>query len=135
MWVRSLLLWPDTRSLLMDDAGRSFELAVGGDRQHSDGAAGVVRHEEIATRGVEAHVARVGAMRELVIQWAQRPSRRIAGEGTDAPLGLLIDRKEDLLAPIQSQPGGVDHPWQGLHRVERTRVGIEAKDRDAIRGA
>ena len=35
-------------------------------------------------------------MRELLIQRAQRPRRRIAGEGTNAPLVLLIGRKEDL---------------------------------------
>ena len=114
MRVRSLLLWPDTRSLVMDDAGRCFELAVGGDRQHGDGAAGVVRHQDIATRGVETHVARGGAMGELAIQRAQRPRRRIAGEGADAPLVLLIGRKEDLLSLIQGQPGGVDHPRHGL---------------------
>src|SRR5215217_4072924 len=74
-------------------------------------------------------------MGALVIQRAQRPRRRIAGEGADTSLVLLIDRKENPLPLIEGQPGGVDHPRHGLHRVEPTRIGIKAKDRDAFRGA
>src|SRR5215208_3241880 len=125
MRVRSLLLWPDTRSLVMNDTGGWFELAAGGDRQHGDGAAGVVRHQEIAARGVETDVTGGGAMGALVIQGAQRPSRRVAGEGADPPFVLLIGREEDLLWPIQGQPGGIDHPRHGMHRMQLTRAGIE----------
>jgi hypothetical protein len=86
---------------VVNDARRRLETAIRGDGKHGHASTRVIGDQYVATRDIEADVARVSAVGELTIQGSQSAAIRIPDERGHAALVQFVDRVEIALPVVQ----------------------------------
>ncbi len=74
----------------------------------------------MASRGVDADIAGIGAMRRLIIEKCQCSGCRVAGECAHSSLGELIDGIQDALFAIEREKRRVPDAGHDLNTFQRS---------------
>ena len=88
------------------DIGGVAQTTVGQNRQHRDGAAKIVGHQQEPSGRMDAHIGGTGAAGTNGVEQLQFPVRPIDGEGTDRAF-LVFAHPIRLIGGIQAGSGGI----------------------------